>query len=283
MIDLELLRTFLEITRTRHFGRAAKNLHVTQAAVSARIKLLEETLGVRIFDRARNDIRLTPEGTRLVRHADILIAEWRRARQDVSVAGARAQLSLGGSVRLWDALLQQWLHRVCRERPDIAIIAESDMPELLTQRLIDGAIDVAFMLEPPQLETLTMKKVATIQLVMVSTIPNIEAADALAEGYVSVDWGHAYALQHSRLYPDAPEPRIRLAQAKMAFAYLGEFGGTAYLPDRMVREHIVRHELHRVKGAMDIKRNAHAVYPVRSAKQGLINDVISLFEASIKV
>ena len=61
-MDFELLRTFLEVARLRHFGQAAEALNLTQAAVSARIKLLETNLGVRLFDRIRRDIQLTPEG-----------------------------------------------------------------------------------------------------------------------------------------------------------------------------------------------------------------------------
>ncbi len=45
-MDLELLRTFLELNRTRHFGRTAEALFLTQAAVSSRLKTLERQLGV---------------------------------------------------------------------------------------------------------------------------------------------------------------------------------------------------------------------------------------------
>ena len=45
-MDIALLKTFLEVAKTRHFGRAAENLYITQAAVSARIKQMEEDLGV---------------------------------------------------------------------------------------------------------------------------------------------------------------------------------------------------------------------------------------------
>ena len=63
-MDLELLRTFLELHRTRHFGRSAEALSVTQAAVSSRLKSLEDRLGVRLFDRSTREMRLTPEGSR---------------------------------------------------------------------------------------------------------------------------------------------------------------------------------------------------------------------------
>ena len=229
-MNLELLRTFLELNHTRHFGRAAEALHLTQAAVSARIKQLESLLGVKLFDRIRRDIRLTPEGARLLRHADGLLAGWRKARQEVSAGRFGEQLSLGGSLRLWDVLLQEWLHALHRRYPRLAIIAESHTPEVLTRRLLDGRLDIAIMLEPAQLEVLRIEEVALIKLAMVSTTSNASAETALSHGYVMVDWGLGHALEHRRMFPDAPEPQIRVGQAKMALSFLKTWGGAAYLP-----------------------------------------------------
>ena len=122
-MDLELLRTFLELHRSRHFGRTAEALHVTQAAVSSRLKSLENQLGVTLFERTRREMRLTPEGSRPFRHSVRIIAAWRAARQDVSLAEASQQLVIGGSLRLWDVLLQRWLHDLRRTYPTLAIIA----------------------------------------------------------------------------------------------------------------------------------------------------------------
>jgi len=47
-VDTELLKTFLEVSRTRHFGRAAEALYLTQSAVSFRIRQLENQLGVNL-------------------------------------------------------------------------------------------------------------------------------------------------------------------------------------------------------------------------------------------
>ena len=65
-MDIELLKTFLEVKNTRHFGKAADNLYLTQAAVSARVKQLEDYFGIKLFIRSRNNIQLTAEGERLV-------------------------------------------------------------------------------------------------------------------------------------------------------------------------------------------------------------------------
>ncbi len=280
-MDLELLRTFLEVNRTRHFGEAAEALHLTQAAVSARIKLLESTLGVRLFDRLRRDIRLTPEGNRLVRHADLLIAEWRKTRQEVTMGGAQQQLSFGGSQRLWDVLLQDWFHRLRQYLPELAIIAESHTPELLTRRLLDGVLDLAFMLEPAQLENLQIEEIGRIDLVLVASKAGASIEEALQDNYLMVDWGLAHALEHRRLFPDAHEPQIRVSHAKMALAHLLELGGFAYLPVPMVANLLQESDLHLVTDAPTINRHAYAVYPVRSAKIALIKNCLKLFNGDI--
>jgi DNA-binding transcriptional LysR family regulator len=276
-MDLELLRTFLEVNRTRHFGKAAQALHLTQAAVSARIKQLENTLGVRLFDRLRRDIRLTPEGNRLLRHADLLISEWRKTRQEVAPGGARQQLSVGGTLRLWDVVIQDWFHRLRRQQPQLAIIAESLPAELLTRRLLDGVLDLAFMVEPPNLEVLQISAIGMIELLLVGSRPIAGADAALADEYLMVDWGVAHALQHRRLFPDAPEPRVRVAHSKMALAHLLELGGFAYLPLPLVAGHLHSGRLHRVPDAPTIDRPVSAIYPLRGAKTGLINTCLGLF------
>ncbi|WP_348253738.1 LysR family transcriptional regulator, partial [Salmonella enterica] len=57
-VDRELLKTFVEVSRTRHFGRAAEALCLTQSAVSSRISQLENQLGVNLCTRHRNNRRL---------------------------------------------------------------------------------------------------------------------------------------------------------------------------------------------------------------------------------
>jgi LysR family transcriptional regulator, flagellar master operon regulator len=275
-VDLELLRTFLELNRTRHFGRASESLHITQAAVSSRLKSLEQQLGVKLFDRNRREMRLTAEGSRLIRHAELQIAAWRVARQDVGFAGASDQLVIGGSLRLWDVLLQRWLHDLRRAKPNLAIIAESQTPEVLTRRLIDGTIDVAIMLEPAQLDIMQVREIATIEFVCVSNQAGISIEHALADNYVYVDWGLSFGLDHRRAFPDAPQAMTRVSHAKMALEYLTTIGGSAYLPARMVQKDIEFGLVYLVKNAPVFTRQAYATFAVRSARQDLINESLAL-------
>ena len=275
-MDLELLRTFLELNRTRHFGRAAEALFVTQAAVSCRLKSLEEQLGVKLFERSRREMRLTPEGSRLIRHSEKLIATWRSARQDVSLAEASEQLVIGGSLRLWDVLLQRWLHDLRRAYPTLAIISEAQSPEFLTRKLIDGTLDVAIMLEPAQLEIMHVREIATVEFILVSSDAGLEVEQALVENYVFVDWGLSFGLDHRRTFPDAPEAMTRVSHAKMALEYINLIGGSAYLPRRMVGKDIELGLLYEVADAPVFTRQAYATYPVRSSRLELIERSLEL-------
>ena len=277
-MDIELLRTFLEVSRTRHFGQAAESMFLTQAAVSARIKTLEEMLGVKLFIRDRRDIKLTPEGNRLTSRADRLISEWRKVRQEISAGGARRQLSVGGSMRLWDVILQQWLIQVRSALPALALIAESHMPDLLTRKLLDGVLDLAFMLEPPQLELLQIRDIGGLSLRLVSSVAQTDLETALGDGYLMVDWGLTHALQHRRLFPDAPEPQTRLASGTLTLHYLLELGGSAYLPDSLLQPHVDGGRLYWVDDAPQIDHRIHAVYPVRSGRLELIDEVLGHFK-----
>lgn len=277
-MDTELLRTFLELNRTRHFGRSAEALHVTQAAVSSRLKSLEEQLGVRLFDRNRREMRITAAGSRLIRHAERQIAGWRAARQDVALAEASEQIVIGGSLRLWDVFLQRWLHDLRRKYPEMAIIAESQSPDVLTRRLIDGTLDVAIMLEPAQLEIMHVREVATLEFACVSSHEGLDIEDAFGPDYVFVDWGLTFGLDHRRSFPDAPESMTRVSHPKMALEYINSIGGTAYLPRRMVAKDLEFGLLHNVIGAPTFKRQAYATYSVRSSRQESIERSLALIK-----
>src|SRR5581483_6396644 len=80
-MELYQLRTFAAVADTGHITRAAEKLHVSQPAVSAHIKGLEEDLRVRLFDRTPTGMQLTRAGRQLREQAEKVLAEVERLRQ----------------------------------------------------------------------------------------------------------------------------------------------------------------------------------------------------------
>lgn len=276
-MDVELLRTFLEVYHTRHFGQAADNLFVSQSSVSARIRLLEDTIGTPLFTRARNNIQVTPAGQRLLRYAESIVTTWNRARQEVASAQDFTPLSIGGVPSMWDIALQDWIYAVYENFGDIALHGEALGVDTIVRRLQDGTLDLGFTFESPQNAGLVAREIMSVPLIMVSSRPGLTVPVAIREHYVLVDWGTSFSISHAQHFPDLPPPRIRFSLGRLARDLLLKCGGTAYLAEPMVSQLFENGVLHRVEDAPVIQRSAYALYPVAYDRVELIGRILSLF------
>lgn len=277
-MDIALLKTFLEVNRTRHFGRAADNLFLTQSAVSARIRLLEETLGVQLFTRDRNNIQLTPGGARFLKHAESIVNAWNQACQDTTLQDERKRpLSVGAMISLWDILLQDWMQELCARHPDIALRADAFSAETLVRRMLDGGLDLGFMFDPPQLAELLVEELGAIPLRLVATRPGLDAATAVREpDYVMVDWGTSFAIAHAREFPDMPTPSLHMGLGRMALSFILARGGAAYLAEPMVASHLAEGLLYAVADAPRIERHCFAVLPQGVTRSPIIDQALAM-------
>jgi LysR family transcriptional regulator, flagellar master operon regulator len=230
-VDTELLRTFLEVRNTRHFGRAAENLCITQAAVSARIKQLEEAMGAPLFLRTRNNIQLSREGERLVPHAETVLLALARARQEVQLSESdNQQLAIGVRTGAWGEALQGRLHALGAARPELALSVEGYEGAELSRKLLDHSLDIAILHEPPGLPELESTVIGELSLRLYSARRRRSLRAAMASGYVYLDWGEGFARFHARHFGDQPLPRLRTNLGAVATAYLAACGGACYLP-----------------------------------------------------
>lgn len=275
-MDISVLKTFLEVNRTRHFGQAADNLFLTQSAVSARIRLLEQTLGVSLFSRTRNNIELTPAGKKLVNYADTIINTWNRARQEIALEeSALIPLSIGGVPSLWDILLQNWLNHLLKIDPNLAVNAEVHGSETLVRKLIDHTLDVAILFESLQMTELLVEEVGNIQLVLVSSYAGLTAKEAVSENYVLVDWGTSFSITHAQHFSEIPPPKLHVHLGRLALNYISECGGSAYLASSMIQNELNNGTLHKVSDAPIIKRMTYAAYSPTSEKRKIIEEAIA--------
>ncbi len=282
-MDIALLKTFIEVNRTRHFGRAADNLFLTQSAVSARIRLLEETLGVQLFTRDRNNIQLTPGGARFLKHAESIVNAWTQACQDTTLQDERMQpLSVGAMVSLWDILLQDWIEELCAAHPDVALRAEAFSAETLIRRILDGGLDVGFMFDPPQLAELLVEELGAVGLRLVATRPGLDAATAVGQpDYVMVDWGTSFAIAHAREFPDIPAPSVHMGLGRMALSFILARGGAAYLAEPMMEPYLADRKLYTVADAPRIERQCFAVYPRGAVRRPILEEAVALVRARL--
>lgn len=277
-MKIELLKTFLEVSRTLHFRIASENLFITQSAVSARIKLLEEDLGVLLFDRSQKHLKLTPEGNRLIKHANELLFMWQKTKQDVGIADTGShQLVIGSMMSIWDIVLQDWLKKIHRNIDDVSLLTNTYSPLELRKSLLTRVVDVAFLFEPPFVEDLITEQVASVPLHLVTTDENHNSIKFLLDNHIMVDYGEAVNAQHLREFQDAPPAKHAMSQPRIALNFLLDAGGSAYLPRQMTFEFIEAGKLFIVEDAPVYSREIFAAYLTKSEKKGFIEDALRLF------
>ncbi|MGD8912750.1 MAG: LysR family transcriptional regulator [Candidatus Thiodiazotropha sp.] len=259
-MDITLLKTFLKVANTRHFGKAANSLHVTQSAVSARIKLLESQLGVQLFHRRRNDIQLTSAGSRLIRSAETIVNGWERARHEIALSDEGTEMvAIGSTLDLWSILIRDWAVFAHQTRPKLVLQIEVQPSQWLVERLVNGLLDMLILFEPPAMSDLALREIAEIPLALVST-EKCSIEEAMSKNYYMVDWGSLFALQHAEYFPDIPSPSARVNSGALALDLMMASGGSAYLARQMVQHELESGRLFTVADAPVIERAAFAIY-----------------------
>lgn len=245
-MDIETLETFVEVTRTRHFARAADSLFVTQAAVSARIAQLENKVGARLFSRARNNIQLTAAGHRLFPHAEAILGAWNRALVEVSGPDDATLLTIGCLPSIGEMFLDQILDYY-RGVEGVLIQVEQLNSVIIISRVREQSLSLGLVYEPPRARDLESRHVADLELVMVSSEPQISVEEVV--DYIYVDWGTSFAVSHELELPVTLAPVMRVDTPEPAFRSVLSSGGTAYLPRRLVSSELSAGRLHMVAGA----------------------------------
>lgn len=142
-MKLQQLETFYWTVKLGNFALAAERLHATQSAVSMRIRELEKSLGVELFDRTHRSARLTDKGRELMEHAGRILEMLDDVRQSVS-----APESIAGYVRLGvaEVVSMTWLPRlidvVSREYPQVRLEIDEGLTGELMEGLQNGSLDL---------------------------------------------------------------------------------------------------------------------------------------------
>jgi DNA-binding transcriptional LysR family regulator len=258
-VDITLARTFLDIVSAGSFVRAAERLHVTQTAVSARVRTLEEQVGATLFVRNKAGASLTPAGEQFIRYASMLVQVWERARHQVAVPrGRRSVLAMGCEMSLWDPLLLDWLLWMRTEAPQLALRTEVGFPADLIDRVASGMLDLAVVYAPQQRPGLRIELLIEEKLVLVTT--HKRGRKPNPDDYVYVDWGPEFAAQHSLGFPELGNPAVMAGLGPLGREYVLAAGGSGYFRLAVVRRHLESGRLRRVPGAPEFLYPAYAVF-----------------------
>jgi LysR family transcriptional regulator, flagellar master operon regulator len=281
-LDTELLKTFLEVSRTRHFGRAAESLYLTQSAVSFRIRQLENQLGANLFTRHRNNIRLTPAGKRLVPYAESLMSTWQLAKKEIAHSLQHTELSIGATASLWEAYLTPWLQLIYKQRGALRLEARIALRKSLVKQLHERQLDLLITTEPPKMDELASLLLGHFSLRFYSVVPldSLEEVAPPAEHknanqapFIKLEWGTDIHQQENRLLDSEQIPVLTTTSAHLARQLLETTGGSAFLPEHWLKEYpqlVINADI------PPIVRPLYAVWLQNSDQQTLIRQLLKI-------
>jgi len=189
MNEYEPLRQFVELTRTLHFGRAARACHVSPSALTRSIQRLESQLDEPLFERSHHYVTLTPAGERFRRHALAVLDEWHR------YDGERAQHqgSLTGTLHLYctvtaaQSVVPELLGKLRRRHPGIRVELATGYVADAIDQLRGGHIDASIAALPERLPAgIASRHLGTTPVVFVA--PRADGTIRQAVERRRIDW-----------------------------------------------------------------------------------------------
>lgn len=156
MMDLRQLRYFVVLATQQHYGRAASVLHVAQPALSRQIQLLEDELGVQLFERHARGATPTAEALFLLERASFLLRYAEQMKQDMTALqrDARGPVVIGMSPGLAQLLAVPLTKAVHQNLPGVRLRVEEGFSPALHSMLLQGALDITVLNGPVQLSNL---------------------------------------------------------------------------------------------------------------------------------
>ena len=189
-VKLELYRVFKEVAETGNISLAAKNLYISQSAVSQSVKQLETALQARLFARSPRGVSLTWEGQMLYQYVRSALGLLATGEDKLSQAQQLllGTLTIGASDTVTSFFLTPFLETFHRQHPGIRLKIVSGRSAKVLSLLKSGAVDIAFASSPSDSSLATWSCFAT------------HAIFVAGSGY-GCDFDHVYTRQEIADFP----------------------------------------------------------------------------------
>ncbi|WP_394176404.1 LysR family transcriptional regulator [Thalassotalea litorea] len=272
-MDLRVYKTFLAVAEYKHFGRAAETLYITQAAVSARIKQLEEFYATQLLIREKNNLRLTSAGEALLAHAHLLVSQMEQSKLSVSIADQqKLSFNIAATPNVWDAFFSSRIREALELFDTLVLGTEISVREAIQRKLDERTLDVGLLTDPIKDDDFVNELIGHFDLSLVGNRPDFSAS---VDDYILVDWGITFQKEHALHHKVLPS--FKTSTAMIALELILSKGGFAYLPTSLIDDYIDDKSLYLIASPLQIKRPIYMVFRKNSSHELLVNEFRKLF------
>lgn len=254
-MDIRVFKTFIAVANLRHFGHAAETLYITPAAVSARIKQLEEHYRAQLIVRDKSNLRLTAEGEALLPFAQQLVEQLTESEHHLKqVNKQKPTINIAATPNVWDAFLSSRIQPLVQGLKDFVVGTEISVREAIQRKIAEKSLDIGLLTDPIKDEEFECELIGHFTLALVGTKPTLNNND---EGYVFVDWGLTFQKEHATYHKLTPS--FKTTTAKIAQEFIDTNGGFAYLPMESVSDNVAAGKYHLIETELQIQRPIYCV------------------------
>ncbi|WP_170362071.1 LysR family transcriptional regulator [Ruegeria arenilitoris] len=253
-MQFKAIETFLCVAETGGFHAAARKLNVTQTAVSARIRLIEEETGKALFTRGAGGTSLTEFGQQFRPYAEQMLSLWSFASRELPAQTQnRIALRLGAQLSIWDPLLVDLAVQFEQRLGQLLLTLNYDHDLNMVDAVATHVLDAALTHETPNDPRVQSHELNPERLLLVKTP---ETDDPV---FVNLELGEVYQDHVRSAVRQATGQTVFLGNCLMALRYVLRRGGTGYFPEYVIRDHLSAGQLTPVAGAIDLLLPLHLV------------------------
>ena len=262
---------FWRVAKMGHLTRAAQALHVSQSALSAQIKQLEDRLGEPLFEREKRRLRLTETGQLVLSYADNIfgLGQEMLGRLQGSSEGL-TRMRVGSVATLSRNYQENWIRPLLSD-PCVTLTLESGLLDDLLERLLQHQLDVVLANEPPPSNP---DKPLHCRFLGSQTISLVGPASQWRGQTLAIPHGldglelalpgprHALRAQFDALcFSAGVKPRIRAEVDDMAMLRLiaRDSGWLTVLPEVVVQDELRAELLVKLGQSSELKENFYAI------------------------
>ena len=259
------LKTFLQVAQLGSFRRAAEELFVTQAAVTSRIKLLEEWLGFEVFLRHRRGADLTVQGERFIDYARNALDIIEHGREEARHARSfRAHYRFMSQYLLLEGFALDWVDWMKQAAPDVSISLDCSHSKEAAKEMSGGLLDLAVGYQYRNAKGVVFETLFNERLILVTSCARQRD---WRDNYIPIGWDAEFDDEQRRFIGELESGyRLRTPFIDTARALILREPGSAYVVERSAEPLIEQGLLRRVDDAPVFVRPAYVIYPANPSQ-----------------
>ncbi|AJY76947.1 LysR family transcriptional regulator [Paenibacillus beijingensis] len=254
-MDLSQLEAFLTVCRIRNFTKAAEHLHISQSAVTARIKALESSIGKVLFLRDNRNVNLTPSGIAFLPYAERMLRLFEESKVTLS-EDLENYIILSGPGSVWHYYYLQHILSFRRNHPKVAIkfLSYVDPSYMVRDLLLDGIVQVAIRYDPPDHPKVTKEFLFEDEIILVSAKKResiISRADFFSQEYCHIEWGPPFPDWFSSIVGAGYVPTLQTDHSTIMLTMLLQGAGFGFLPRSIAQPFLDSKKLFELRSEMN--------------------------------